>query len=412
MVLTVTYVAFVITLVYSIASAVTSSTEDTSWLLEFLPIYASFGGLIVLFLISISLRYELTTVDGDPRAVLADLAHRLRVSRYRVKEDKKGLKVQITSSTAIRITAGVGNGRTVMRYKPDQTASGWAALIILLFIYYFIPISVAIAIYAVWEVQRFAERAVLPRVIGALPIAGEKPADAIRSTLIDGLSEGYRLAAEAYEAQRSNIQDGILAVFTGSLFVWFLTFMGFVEMLKNQPMYHDFLTSLIVSLIVTITFCIPPMIYLTRDVKARALEFKSWSDRLLVRLGQETGPEPPKDVEPSVFELLDDTSRQIPKWMKVMRRAGLFTDAWTWFVIFMLAYVAFMLFLGGISWYPPNLIMQAILVSGALATTLCCYLLYRRWITEAREEESAVATNWETRLRTVRENMQNHLEGL
>jgi hypothetical protein len=405
-------VALVVSLVCGIAVAMGTSSYEFNWVIQRGLIYLSIAGMIAIFLIAISVNYELASVDGNPRTVLADLAHRLRVSRYRVKEDRKGLKVQVTSTTAIRITAKVVEGRTLVRYKTDQTASGWTVLIILLFMSYLAPISVALAVYAAWEVQRFAQKIVVPRIVGAKPIAEEEPRDMIRATLIDGLSEGYRLSSEAYEAQYSNYQDGVMGVVAGAIFVWFLTFMALVEVLKNQPLYHDVLSSLVISLVLAVAFCIPAMMYLTSNVKARASEFRSWSERLLVRLGQETSSEPPKDVEPSVFELLDDVSKQIPRWMKVMRRAGMFTDPWTWWAIFMLAYLALMLLLIGISYTSLGLTFQATVIAGGLATALCCFLLYRRWRTEAREEESAVTTSWESRLQVMKSNMLKHLEEL
>jgi hypothetical protein len=372
----------------------------------------SLGGWIVVFLIAVSMSYELTTVDTDPKTTLADLAHRLRVSKYRVKEDKKGLKVQVTSSTVIRITAKTVQGRTVVGYRPDQTASGWTAIIILIFMWYLAAVGAALAVYSVWQVQRFARERVLPRIEGAEPIAKETPGDIVRSTLIDGLSEGYRLASEAYEAQHSNYQDGVMAVITGTIFVWFLTFFSFLAWMKDQPLYQDVQASLAISLIAAIAFCVPLMFYLGRRVRSKASEFKSWSARLFARLEQETRPEPPKDLEPSVFELLDEVSKQIPKWMKVMRKAGMFTNPWTWFTIFMLGYLAFMLFLIGITWRPQDLTMQSILVVGGLATTLCCFLLYVRWRAEQREEESMVTKDWESRLRIMNGKMQRHLEEL
>jgi len=376
-------------------------------------LYLSYFGLVALFLVSISLSYELTTVDANPKTALADLAHRLRVSRYRVKEDSKGLKVQVTSSTAIRIIAKETRGRTVIGYKLDQTPSGWTALIILLFMFYLAIVTVVLTIYAIWVVQRFAQNAVLPRVVGVKRTAEEGPSDVIKSTLVDGLSEGYRLASEAYEAQYSNYQDGILAVMTGGLFVWFLSFMSFFVLIRGHSLYEDVEGSLVASIIVTLLFSLLPMVYLTRKVKIKALEFRSWSDKLLARLQQETGVEPPKEDQTSAFELLAKASKETPKWMKVMRRAGLFTDPWTWFAIFMLAYVAFQLILAGIAtWYSNNLILQATLFAGGIVAAFCCFLLYRRWITKAREEETTTITNWEARLRTVREKMQRHLEEL
>jgi len=376
------------------------------------PMLLSLGGWIVVFLIAVSMSYELTTVDTDPKTTLTDLAHRLRVSKYRVKEDKKGLKVQVTSSTVIRITANTVQGRTVVGYRPDQTASGWTAIIILIFMCYLAAVGAALAVYSVWQVQRFAREWVLPRIEGAKPIAEETPGDMVRSTLIDGLSEGYRLASEAYEAQHSNYQDGVMAVITGTIFVWFLTFFSLLAWMKDQPLYQDVQASLAVSLVAAIAFCVPLMFYLGRRVRIKASDFKSWSARLFARLEQETRPEPPKDLEPSVFELLDEVSKQIPKWMKVMRKAGMFTNPWTWFTIFMLGYLAFMLFLIGISWSPQDLTIQSILVVGGLATTLCCFLLYVRWRAEQREEESMVTKDWESRLRIMNGKMQRHLEEL
>jgi len=366
----------------------------------------------MIFVLSLLLDYELATVDMDPKTTLTDLAHRLRVLRYRVKEDRNGLKVRITTSTAVRITATTAGGRTVVRYKPEQSAGGWAALIILAFTFYLSLLAPAIAIAAIWKAKSFAQRTALPQIVETKPTSEESSAENIRSTLIDGLSEGYRLASEAYEAQYSNYQDGILATITSAIIVWFFSFMAFVALIKGQPLYSDWHASLIVSVIVTAIFCVPPALYLRRKVRTRAYEFKSWSNRLLARLMQETSSAPPKDAGQSVFEVLDDVSKQIPTWMKVMRKAGMFTDPWTWLVIFMLAYAAFYTVLMGIAWSPPDAIGRIVFFLGGGAMALLSYLVYTRWRANQLEEESEVTNSWETRLRKAKERMQNHLEEL
>ena len=110
--------------------------------------------------------------------------------------------------------------------------------------------------------------------------------------------------------------------------------------------------------------------------------------------------------------MLDDVSKEVPKWLKAMRKAGMFTDPWTWLVIFVLAYAAFELLLWGIAWSPSDLGMGIALILGSGAFALLSYLIYRRWRVNQQEEESAVTASWETRLRKVRERMQNHLEEL
>lgn len=410
LILSVAWLAMVVLFVYGLYSIYQPS--DGPHIIQAIKMYSALLGGVVIFVVSLVLDYELATVDTNPKTSLADLAHRLRVLRYRVKEDRKGIKVQITSSTAIRITASTFGGRTIVRYKPEQTASGWAALIILAFTVYLSMIAPAIAIAAIWKAKNFAQRVALPQVVCAKPISGENAAENIRSALIDGLSEGYRLASEAYEAQYSNYQDGILAVITGAIFVWLLSFISFVTLIKGQSLYDEWQVLLIASVIVTTIFCVPPLLYLRRKVRAKAYEFKSWSNKLLVRLMQETSPGSPKDADQSVFEVLDDVSKEIPKWMKAMRKAGMFTDPWTWLVIFVLACTAFELLLWGIVWSPSDWGVQIALIFGGSAMALLSYLIYTRWRVNQQEEESAAKTSWETRLRKARERMQNHLEEL
>jgi hypothetical protein len=203
-----------------------------------------------------------------------------------------------------------------------------------------------------------------------------------------------------------------LATITSAIIVWFFSFTAFFALIRGQPLYSDWHASLIVSVIVTSIFCVPPALYLRRKVRTRAYEFKSWSNRLLARLTQETSSAPPKDAEQSVFEVLDDVSKQIPTWMKVMRKAGMFTDPLTWLVIFMLAYAAFYMILIGIAWSPTDAIAGIVFFLGGGAMALLSYLVYTRWRANQLEEESEVTNSWETRLRKAKERMQNHLEEL
>ncbi|HEX9909150.1 MAG TPA: hypothetical protein VGB78_11925 [Thermoplasmata archaeon] len=410
LILSIAWLAMVMWLVYGLYSMYKPS--DGPHIFQAIKMYSALLGGVVILVLSLVLDYGLATVDTDPKTTLAILAHRLRVLAYRVKEDRKGIKVQITSSTAIRITASTSGGRTIVRYKPEQTASGWAALIILALSFYGLMIASAIGIAAIRKAKNFAQRLVLPQILGARPMSGESAAESIRSTLIDGLSEGYRLASEAYEAQRSNYQDGILAVITVAIFVWLLSFISFVTLIKGQSLWDEWQVLVIASVIVTTIFCIPPFLYLRQKVRAKAYEFKSWSTRLQTRLMQETSLAPPKDADQSVFEVLNDVSKEIPKWMKAMRKAGMFADPWTWLVIFSLAYAAFELLLWGIVWSPPNPGMQIPLFLGGGAMAIGSYLIYTRWRVNQQEEELAVTASWETRLRKAKVRMQNHLEEL
>src|SRR4030065_1592965 len=90
LILSVAWLAMVVLFVYGLYSI--DLPSDGPHIIQAVKMYSALLGGVVIFVVSLVLDYELATVDTNPKTSLADLAHRLRVLRYRVKEDRKGIK--------------------------------------------------------------------------------------------------------------------------------------------------------------------------------------------------------------------------------------------------------------------------------------------------------------------------------
>lgn len=356
-------------------------------------------------------RFNLSVEDGSPREVLSQLAHSLRVSSFIVKEEKRSIVIQITSTAAVKIRATAVNGATLVTYQPDATPGGWAVYVILFISGYGAVFGIPIAAYLFLKARKAARERVLPR----LPSTGARPKRAdelgISEILADSLSEGRRMAKEAYEATKSNYEDEVILSLIGSMAIFIATMLGF---LFADPQEFDIgaaFPEVALSLVLAASFGFLTIHYLRKTRLPRIKELMVWEEKLGRRLELETSAREHEGVEPSTLELLLEASLELPNWQKARVRGGLYLYPGTWLLIVTCAFLIY----GGVTAILSasgnsslTLIGATMLVVGIVGGAL----LHRSWKREVQEDKEMFSKAWDGRMRTLKSDMERIIGGM
>lgn len=368
-----------------------------------------FLGLFVTVIISFQLRFRLTKVRAAPTQLLADLAYRLRVSGYRVTKDGSRLNVQISSTSAIHITAKQVSDGTWVRYKTSATPSGFSIIIILSFTGLGLPLALALSLFMLYRTSAFASMRVLPR-LSQLPVPQEQEIKAdTRMMIVESLSEGRRLSSEAYESARSNYHDSVIIMtvigMVLSVILGTLTFSQIDAEDRGR-------IALAVGILSGVTFSAICWFLLAARSKPQISEFKAWTTKLDAALTREVAGQNPSDGDPSSFELIANSFKEMPKWLKTRRRAGGFRQPFFWLLIFFLSYGAFEAGLMGLSWWVAgqrSIGTVAIII--CIVLVLCAVFSNRIWKRRLDQELEKTLSGWNERYEALRSEMERLLVG-
>ena len=373
--------------------------------------YRLWFGVLASTAIAFGLRLRLSVVKESPDRVLAQLAHRLRVSAYRVSEKPRQLSVQVSSTLAIKIKTKPAPEGTLVSYSTDATPAGWSVLVILLLIPMGAPLAMAIVLFMLYRSAVFASDRVLPRLSPA-PIPDEPGAKAgTRAMLVECLSEWRRLSAEAYEAARSNYQDSILILVTVSLALSAaLAVSSGAYMLQEFDVRTRCVLSLLIGIVTGITASIVSWRLLARWSTPRIDEMRSWAARLEVALSREVAREQLRDGEPSSFELIVESYKETPKWLKARRKAGMFRDPGSWLLIFFFSCFALVLGAGGtLDLLRGQLSNASIFLGMSAGFGSLAAFTYLRWKKHRAEEDEVTVAGLAKRIQTLKAEMETYL---
>ncbi|MFY9606157.1 MAG: hypothetical protein WAS24_05450 [Thermoplasmata archaeon] len=372
-----------------------------------IPLFMGF----VLFVLAFSLRFSLGNVAADPKTVLSGLAHKLRAARYRVEETNGELIAQVDSISAIRIRARASASGTGLTYRMDGTPAGWTFTLILVFSGYFMILIPPVVLFMLRRVRRFAQEQVVPSLVAPEVPELDSVSVRIHKALIDSLSEGYRLSSEAYEAAKSNYQDNIIILIVLGLIVLVGTSLAFPAINLGVGSNQFWISFLVATAIASaITFVSVWLLH--RRVTSRLKELKGWATRLEGALVQETSLAKPKDDEPSVFELLSDAWKHVPKWLEIRRKSGLFREPGTWLLILSFAALSFSGLVFALLMFVQSPL--ASVIAGAVSVFLlyAVHVLYTHSKKRLDEERDRVLSDWNQRLGTMNSRMEKHLKEL
>jgi len=359
-----------------------------------------------------ALRFKLSTVPEAPSEVLSKLAHQLRASGMRVKEERSGIAVQASSLVEVKVLAKATPEGTRVLYAAYATPAGWA--IVMVFVLLFAWVSLAASFYILYRSAVFSGGRVYPVLSGTRVNERAAAVVSTRDMLIDSLSEARRLSAESYEAAKSNYHDALIMLALGvslisivvALLLWFYLPDDFTRQARGM-------ISIGTGLAVGVAVSLVTWWSVATDAKPRMQSLKQWSKRLESALYRETEASAPPDAEASSLELIIDSYRQLPTWLSVRRRAGMFREPGTWMLIFLCSYMgvpsgvggAVALFQGNLTVGGPLLAISALLLSFSA-------FLYIRWRRLKAKEDSAVSADWTARLDSLNAEMEAYLRGV
>jgi len=239
---------------------------------------------------------------------------------------------------------------------------------------------------------------------------GIRGTDDIGATLDEALVEARRLAGDAHAAQRERYQSAIGYVLLAALIVWFLLFVGLGLVVKEPDLARRMTVSFLVATVTAIAVGAPGAWGIRRRARPDIVAAKAWADRLGEAMDRRRSGERPTG---SVFELLAEAAREVPRWLYAQRRAGLVRDPGTWGWIFLLVWLGVDILIG----FMPSSIgldfVATILVGvpsfGLLAAAAVLYVRWRRRREIRLETEQR---DWDRRYEEVRGRMERFLEEL
>lgn len=347
-----------------------------------------------------------------PEALQKHLVFQLRREGFRVEEGPEGTKVRLGSVAALRFRISPTSGGSELRWQAYATSSGWGTLITLIVLVWTAVIGVVAMIYVEHKARRFA-RDRLSALVTAADSLPPPPADDIRVLLVHGLSEGHRLASEAYEAQRSNLGDAVALVAVAGLAVWALAFLGLFLGLPIDSPWREGASLLELATVIGVGVTVVSEWAVWRHTRPRLRASRDWAERLRLALVRETSRGPPAPAEPSSVELLMGLSDQIPTWLHVRRWAGLSGDQAAGWMLFMLSFGAFSVF-----WIAADLaflgaFLYALLAAlGGAGLAFGAYVYWARWRERQEQTIGRTLDEWRQRTESLRSRLDRFLQDL
>ncbi len=365
---------------------------------------------IAMMLVGFLPKVTMGVAPGTPSQVLDTMSHNFRIGQYRVAVKKNSFVVDSGSSHGVRIYARpVGsNSRVLVRSNPTPT--GWSFLLIL----FVFSIGVGTMIYSVYlfvKSQRFGLETIpgMYRAPGELILKGRP--SGTRACLIDTLSEGYRLSSEAYEAAKSNYEDniivGVVAGIASALAVFALS--GVLISSGSVPgsSIVSFALGLIAGLAITVVY----YILLRRRWKSRLAELNQWSQRLKSELAQEVSGGASVERQTSTFEVILAAAEQLPAWIQIRHKSGLYRDPVVWFAMVFLILYGFTTMVAAVMSFYFDDAVNTVLVLSSVSMLSIAVLLYYSWKRKETAEMGQISETWRLRTDAIRRKMEQILEG-
>lgn len=358
-------------------------------------------------------KFSLVTSSAMPGQVLSHIAYQLRRRGFRVEEISNHATIRLGSTVAVRIHARRSLAGSRVSYQGFATPAGWGTLVTLIVIPEAAPAGVAAILYVFWKFRRFARDVVLPLVREAESGAPPGREDETRALLLSGLSEGHRLAAEAYEALRSAYTDSVVLAGVTGFLAWAVVLVVLVLLPFLLVLPGGWFSMIAVAAAVGIGTAAFLVLLIRRKIGGQMALCRSWSDRLRDALSREAIRAPVEAAEPSAVELLLDASRQIPSWLEGRRRAGLSADQAADWMVFVAALASGYAFFYGIL-----RLLQGGLLDGSLEVLagvgLGC-LAYGLWAHWKRKRDEAIARTreeWHRRIDALQSRLDHFLQDL
>ncbi len=347
-----------------------------------------------------------------PDALQKHMVYQLRRGGLRVEESPEGTKVRLGSVAAVRFRIRAIAGGSEIRYQPYATSSGWGTLITLIVLMWTSLIGLIAIVHVEHKARRFARDRLRGIVTGVDSLPPPSPDD-IRVLLVHGLSEGHRLASDAYEAQRSALGDMIAIVAVAGLAVWAITLLALFIGLPAESPWREGLSLLGLSTLIGGGATAGLEWAVWRRARPKILASRGWVERLRLALVRETSRRPPAPAEPSSAELLIELSEQIPGWLRVRRWAGLSGDQAAGWTVFIASFFAFWAF-----WLAFDFAFMGVALVALLAAlcgtglAVAAYVYWARWRAKQEEAIERTLAEWRQRVEALRSRLDRFLQDL
>jgi hypothetical protein len=152
-------------------------------------------------------------------------------------------------------------------------------------------------------------------------------------------------------------------------------------------MFISAISAVAVSLVSFVLFSIVSWRLLARRTKPRLAELRSWSMRYETAFSREMASQNPPDGEPSSFELVAESIREAPNWLRILGKSGMFREPGYWILIIFLCLSASEVGLWGLFSYVEGSYSSAsVFWLISIVMLLSSWALYKRW-KKIRDEE-------------------------
>lgn len=384
------------------------------WVLP-LPLFVQSIASLVIGVAGLALlttwRFPVGTLRASPEAGLAYLARRLRLAGLRVAEEPRRLTVRTGAFLLLRFDAIATAEGCRIRYRVDVNPVGGTGYLLLMGMVMLLVAGIPAVVLAV-RLSSIEARTLSP----ALPRDGVLPempeADAVRTALVDGLSECHRLAAEADEAARAAYWDRQgLATLTGVLVGAVVLLVG-VLVSPDPNAVGRAASAFPVAAVGGLAAAVPLGLLVRRRDRPRLARYREWADRLRDLRDREIADAPAPEGERGSFEVLLDASREVPDWIEARRRAGLSADLGLWSLAWIV--LGYTLELAFIGWWRIGTDPLVALAGGGGSAAFGggLYLWWRRWARRQREAAARQLAVWNERFEGLRARMERYLEDL
>lgn len=379
----------------------------------YLLIYvAAYGPALALMVICFLSRVRMGTAPGTPDQVLSTMALNFRIAQYRVTDKGRSIVVQGGSTYGIRVYAEASGSNSVVLVKSDPSPSGWGVLLIM-FVFTRGFVAIPYSIYLFLKSQKFG--------LSVIPAMYRHPGEAnipeapskTKACLIDTLSEGYRLSSEAYESARSNYEDNIMIGACAGLVIFLLTLIGIAFASGGE---FDSSSELPIALGISIAFAlaVPLAVYavLRKRSKPQLKSLKSWSDRMKAELASEVSQSGASERPISTFEVILDASKEVPGWLQIRRRSGLYRNPVVWLAIVYLGIIGSAYLLMWAIALDIGTTARVFVGATSLALIALAVATYMFWRKKQAAEARQISETWARRSAAVRQKMDKMLRNL
>jgi len=398
-------------LVVKLAAVVASTIVLSLSIMVLLPadlFYLGFIlGMTIVLVAVVSYPFKLSILEERNPSV-ESIAFWSRSMGYLVEEQSGKVWVGIGRWVRIAVFSGESRQGHKLYYKLDPTPLAWSTLLVCLLIFFLVPICAIILVYALARVSMFAERDLAQTYKGD-GRSISKRSEGIMGSLMDGLSEAYRLSSETLDAMRSHYHDLMVVV----ALVVFLSWTTALFVITWTSWVHDESVLPIVVAIsaVTVLVLLAAFLFLRRSYAPRLAELDKWSKRLRDETLAVSSGEWKRDDQLCAFDLLVETSAKLPAWMDYRRRSVWYRNPAASMLIFLLLWWGVMGILTSVTAYWDLVVNALGLILSIFAIVSGLYLYFRIRKKDEKEHERATA-EWNSRIENAHQLIGKTIEDL